>query len=85
MSPTFCDGDQLLVDRGVREINADAIFVLARHNDLFIKRVQRRMKDGALIIKSDNPLFEAETIENGERAHLEVLGRVVWVWRGYRL
>ncbi|VFR81041.1 prophage MuSo1, transcriptional regulator, Cro/CI family [plant metagenome] len=85
MAPTFADGDQLLVDRGVREINVDAVFVLSRYNELFIKRVQRRLKDGAIVIKADNPLFEPETIENGERDALDVLGRVVWVWRGAKL
>jgi len=85
MTPTFSDGDQLLVDRGVNEIAMDGVFVLSRDDELFIKRVQRRMRDGAIIIKSDNALFEPETIENGERERLEVLGRVLWVWRGAKL
>jgi phage repressor protein C with HTH and peptisase S24 domain len=73
------------VDRGVNEISMDGVFVLSRNGELFIKRVQRRMRDGAIIIKSDNALFEPETIENAERERLEILGRVLWVWRGAKL
>lgn len=86
MSPTFSDGDLLLVDRGVNQIKLDAVYVIARDGELFVKRVRRRLQDGAVIIKSDNPLFGPDDIiENGERAQLDVLGRVVWAWSGKRL
>lgn len=69
----------------MRDISVDAIFVLVHNDELFIKRVQRRMRDGPFSVKSDNPLFEPEIIENSERTSLEVLGRVVWVWRSSKL
>jgi len=86
MEPTFADGDLMLVDRGVREIKLDAIYVLARSDELFVKRVRRRLEDGALMIQSDNQLYgPPERVENGARAELQVLGRVVWAWRGKKL
>jgi phage repressor protein C with HTH and peptisase S24 domain len=85
MEPTFTDGDILMVDRGVSVIRLDAVYVLQLHGDLFIKRVQRRITDGAIIIKSDNPIYEPAIISNGERESLSVLGRVVWAWNGRRL
>lgn len=86
MSPTFADGDLLLVDRGINQIKLDAVYVIARDGELFVKRVRRRLQDGAVVIKSDNPLFGPDDIiENGERAQLDVLGRVVWAWSGKRL
>lgn len=85
MTPTFNDGDLLLVDRGIHHIDVDGVFVLQRRDELFVKRLQRRYKDGAIIIKSDNPLFGEEIVENGEREHLEVLGRVLWAWAGKKL
>lgn len=86
MEPTFSDGDLVLVDRGVHEVKLDAIYVLERHNELFIKRVRRNMQDGSLMIQSDNQLFgPPERVENGERENLHVLGRVVWAWRGKKL
>lgn len=84
MSPTFNDGDILLVDRGIIDIKLDAVYVLERDGELYVKRVQRRL-DGALIIKSDNPLYDQTVIDSPEAAGLRVLGRVVWAWNGRRL
>lgn len=85
MNPTFADGDLLLVDRGVTDIKLDAVYVLSLNEELFVKRVQRRITDGAVVIKSDNPLYDPVVLTNGERQSLEVLGRVVWAWNGRKL
>lgn len=85
MEPTFRDGDILIVDRGVTAIKLDAIYVLARDGELYIKRVNRRFTDGALIIKSDNPNYDSVIVENGEKENVQVLGRVVWAWNGRKL
>jgi phage repressor protein C with HTH and peptisase S24 domain len=85
MQPTFTDGDILIVDRGVSEIRLDAVYVLQLHGELFVKRVQRRITDGAVIIRSDNVNYEPAVISNGERESLRVLGRVVWAWNGRKL
>lgn len=84
MEPTFKDGDILLVDRGVGEVKLDAVYVLGRQDQLFVKRVQRRL-NGDLVIKSDNPLFENEVVQGDNLADVRVLGRVVWSWNGRRL
>lgn len=85
MAPTFADGDMLLVDRGVGDVKLDAVYVLALNDELYVKRVQRRITDGAVIIKSDNPLYDPVILDNGERNALQVLGRVVWAWNGRKL
>lgn len=84
MSPTFNNGDVLLVDTGIADLKLDAVYVLDREGELFVKRVQRR-PDGAFVIKSDNPLYESFTMEAGALARLRVLGRVVWAWNGKSL
>lgn len=84
MAPTFNSGDMLLVDTGVSDLKLDAVYVLDRDGELFIKRVQRRM-DGALVIRSDNPLYESFVMQEGELDRLRVLGRVVWAWNGKSL
>jgi phage repressor protein C with HTH and peptisase S24 domain len=84
MTPTFNDGDILLVDRGVFELKMDAVYVLAKNDELFIKRVHRKL-GGGVVIKSDNPLHGEEHIENPEAVGLRILGRVVWAWNGKRL
>ncbi|MEI6317438.1 MAG: S24 family peptidase [Pseudomonadota bacterium] len=80
MEPTFCDGSILLVDQGVNEIRVDGIYVLAFNSELYVKRVTRRLPDGALLVSSDNPLHQGFTIENGSRESVQVLGRVVWAF-----
>lgn len=87
MSPTFSDGDILLIDRGVSDVKADAVYVIGRGDELFIKRVQRRLvgETREYIIRSDNPQFGPETITGAELARFRVLGRVVWAWNGKRL
>jgi phage repressor protein C with HTH and peptisase S24 domain len=84
MAPTFTDGDILLVDRGVFELKLDAVYVLCKGNELFIKRVHRRL-GGGVVIKSDNPLHGQEEVPDPESVGLRVLGRVVWAWNGKRL
>lgn len=85
MAPTFADGDILMVDRGITDIRLDAVYVLAYNQELYVKRIQRRITDGAVIIRSDNPVYEPMVVTNGNRESLQVLGRVVWAWKGQKL
>lgn len=84
MSPTFEDGDVLLVDTGVRDPHdIDGVYVLSANNRLFIKRVRTRM-DNVTEVSSDNPTVKTVDVLNGDNA-LDVLGRVVWCWNGRKL
>lgn len=84
MSPTFEDGDILLVDTGVRDPQAiDGVYVLSANGRLYIKRVRCRL-DGATEVSSDNPTVKTvDVLTNG--TSLDVLGRVVWCWNGRKL
>lgn len=82
MKPTFSDGDIMLVDRGVTEVKIDAVYVLAKNDEIFIKRLQRR-SDGSFLMISDNKAYEPEAITDMDR--FEVLGRVIYVWAGSKL
>lgn len=84
MHPTFGDGDILLVDTSITNLRLDAIYVLARGDELFIKRVQRNL-DGTFLIKSDNPLYEPQRIEDPIKSGLLVLGRVLIAWNAKKL
>jgi phage repressor protein C with HTH and peptisase S24 domain len=83
MSPTYDDGDILLVDTGHRTPDIDTVYVLSCEGNLFIKRVSR-MFDGRHQITSDNPSDKlVQMLEGGQE--VSVLGRVVWAWNGKRL
>lgn len=83
MSPTFDNGDVLLVDTSAKGVKADRIFVLEAHGRLFIKRVRQRI-DGSFEISSDNPAVKTVDILNGD-TEVSVIGQVIWVWNGKRL
>lgn len=83
MSPTFQDGDVLLVDTAVHDPGIDGVYVLQVNGQLFIKRVSRRF-DGRHEISSDNPSVKTIEALNGDHS-VEVKGRVVWAWNGKRL
>lgn len=83
MSPTYNDGDILLVDTGYRTPDVDTVYVLSCGGSIFIKRVSR-MFDGRHQITSDNPSDKLVQVLEGEQ-EVSVLGRVVWAWNGKRL
>ncbi|WP_353231848.1 S24 family peptidase [Pseudomonas helleri] len=63
--PPFCNGDALLVDRGITDVRTDAICVFTLDDDLFTKRLQR-MTGGSLRMISDNPIYPAVVIEGAQ-------------------
>ena len=84
MSPTFEDGDVLLVDTGMRDPrHIDGVYVMAANDRMYIKRVRQRM-DGSVEISSDNATVKTVDVLNGGQA-IDVLGRVVWCWNGRKL
>lgn len=85
MEPTFRDGDLLLVDRGVTEVKADTVYVLALNDELYVKRLQRDPRTGGVLMLSDNKLNEPIPIGPDEMDRFRILGRVVWAWNGRKL
>lgn len=83
MSPTFGDGDLLLVDTGIREVRIDGVYALRAFGRLFVKRVRQKL-DGAFVVSSDNPAEKTVDELNGS-SQIEVLGRIVWAWNGRKL
>lgn len=77
MDPTIRDGDLLLVDTSARRIETSRIYVLAINGGLLVKRIDLR-RDGSVVIKSDNPVYDAEIVPAGETGTLAVLGQVIW-------
>lgn len=84
MSPTFEDGDILLVDTGIKDPRIiDGVYVMAANDRVYIKRVRQRM-DGVVEISSDNVTVKTVDVLNGDHS-INVLGRVVWCWNGRKL
>lgn len=83
MSPTFLDGDVLLVDVGVKECKVDGVYVLEANERIYIKRVRQRM-NGDFEISSDNPTVKTVDVLDGSHT-VGIRGRVLWAWNGRKL
>lgn len=72
MNNTLRNGDRVLIDR--THHTPDGVFLLRMGDELRIKRVQR-VAGGALMLISDNPVYEREMITPQEAAGIEIIGR----------
>ena len=80
MEPTIRDGDIVVIDRSVRTIDRDGLYLFTFGDETFIKRIQRMPK--ALSVNSDNKLYKPWEIKPNEATELHVHGRVLWGWLG---
>jgi len=77
MAPTIQDGDLLLVDTSIRQIQASRIYVLLVGSALVVKRIQVKI-DGNLVARPDNPIYEPEVLAPDQAKMLHIVGEVVW-------
>jgi len=82
MEPTLHPGDVVMLDMSVTQIQNNALYALQVNGSLLVKRVQRMM-DGRVIIRSDNDLYEPETISTDMADSIKVVGRIVWAGRKF--
>lgn len=61
MEPYVRTGDLIVYDSRVNHIHTNGVFVLSMAGNLFVRRVQRGMKDTVRLI-CDNERFDAETL-----------------------
>lgn len=76
MAPTIGPRDVLFVDTSITTVNADGIYALVIDGTLAVKRVQR-VGERQLVVKSDNPVYEAVHIEGDAIDRLHIVGGVV--------
>lgn len=79
MWETLHDGDKVLVNRAEKRIVKPGIYILAYEGELLVKRCQRNLNDGSVIVSSDNTAYQSFTVNDPDK--LNVLGRVVWIGR----
>jgi phage repressor protein C with HTH and peptisase S24 domain len=80
MEPTIRDGDLLLVDESVDRVVDHGIYVVIYQGMVVVKRIQLR-RDGALVLKSDNSLYDEEIVPAEEASDVQIAGRVRWFGR----
>lgn len=77
MASTLEDGDEILVDRDRRRVEArGGVFVIRLDGELMVKRL--RVGVGGIEVISDNPDWETRIVA---AALVDVVGRVAWLGR----
>ncbi len=79
MEPTIKDGSVVTLDKSIStldQIISNKVYAIRYGGELKIKRLSRRF-DGALIIDSDNPLYEREIVEPNQLEHISIIGKYV--------
>lgn len=79
MQPLYNPGDPVIVDRGVKTVDADATYFFRVGNEGFIKILQRIPGEGIRVI-SKNKDYETWTIKPD--MDFEVFGQVLKAWCG---
>ena len=79
MQPTLQDGDTVLVDRSIRRVGRDGLYIIRSGDELQVKRVAAHPQTGALTVKSDNPAYPS--YDGISPDAIAVLARVIWMAR----
>lgn len=79
MQPLYNPGDPLIIDRGIKSVEADATYFFRVGEEGFIKILQRIPGEGIRVI-SKNKDYETWTIKPG--MDFEVFGQVLKAWCG---
>lgn len=81
MEPSMGAGDILIVDTGITECSRDGVYALRANGRDYVRRVRLRL-DGQYEISADNPAIKSVDVVRSKQ--LQVLGKVLWGWRGHR-
>lgn len=76
MSPTFSDGDFVIVDTSKTEVIGDGIYAVQAGGGIFIKRVQRKL-DGGVTLLSDNEKYKPMDVPVEDLDSMSVIGKCI--------
>ena len=77
MDPQVREGDLLLVDISPELRDGTGLYVLRVGDNLLVRRLDRRI-DGSVVLTTDNPRYQPETVPPTLVEQLRILGQVVW-------
>jgi len=77
MTPTYNDGDLILVDTASGQPKSDAVYVIQHDSCLWVKRLHFHF-DGSVAVISDNPRYPEQSITGEALERLQIVGRVMW-------
>ena len=83
MTPTYSDGDVLLVDQGVSDHKVDGVYVFTYDGEMFIKTLQRVPGKGVMAVSHNRAVYEPFALDPSKPLHIH--GRVVLAWNARKL
>lgn len=83
MLNTLAEGDVAVMDRSDRDPEDGGLYVVSIEGQVFVKRA-KWVDLAHLQWCSDNPVYDPINVRNGDLNHMNVIGRVVWVWHNVR-
>jgi phage repressor protein C with HTH and peptisase S24 domain len=78
MEPTISDGGLVLVNTAREPIVDGLIYALRAPDGLRLKRIQRQMDGGILLVSDNKELFPPERLGPADAEGVKLLGRVFW-------
>jgi phage repressor protein C with HTH and peptisase S24 domain len=78
MTPTLHDGDTIVIDTLVTNVEIDGIYVLRRGTTLVVKRITLKMDESAVISGDNEAHGSGEILQPATVRELRVVGRMVW-------
>ncbi len=81
MEETIFDRDDVLIDRGDRDLKAEGIYAVVLGDLGMIKRVQPLSYLDTVTLISDNSRYQPQTVKRGEQDQLRTIGRAKLVMR----
>ena len=80
MSPYINDKDYLVIEKyQTEQINDNDVYLFSYKDVIFIRRISKNI-DG-LILKSDNPNYKSENIDESDMHNLFIIGQVAGIFR----
>ncbi len=79
MQGTIENGDVLFVDATIHAYDGDGIYVIARGQDVLVKRLQK-LHGNRLAVISDNPRSRSEELDEAQADEVVICGRVLAAW-----
>lgn len=79
MHPTVSETDQLLIDRGVRTVRKDGLYLLQAGDCALLRRITLDPLGETVMVTTDNPLYADREPVAPDR--LKVAGSVLWIGR----
>ena len=79
MERTLIDGETIVIDTDVTEVDCSGIYVLQAGKNLLVKRLVPDL-DGSVVVRSDNPSYarDERRLSPEQLKDIRVVGRMVW-------